>query len=78
MPSSQCNANKTTSVLKELFSEHRILRSGNGPQFADHMFAVFARKWNFDYNTSSPRNLRSNGQAEAAVKIVKGLLTKAK
>ena len=34
MPPSQCNAAKTTSVLKELFSKHRIpetLRSDNGP-----------------------------------------------
>ena len=78
MPPSQCNANKTISVLKELFSEHGIpetLRSDNGPQFANHMFA---KEWNFDHNTSSPRNPRSNDQAEAAVKIVKGLLTKAK
>ena len=81
MPPSQCNANKTVSVLKELFSEHGIpetLRSDNGPQFANHMFTEFAKEWNFDHNTSSPRNPRSNGQAEAAVKIVKGLLTKAK
>ena len=81
MPPSQCNANKTISMLKELFSKHGIpetLRSDNGPQFANHMFAEFAKEWNFDHNTSSPRNPRSNGQAEAAVKIVKGLLSKAK
>ena len=68
-------------MLKELFSKHGIpetLRSNNGPQFANHMFTEFAKEWNFDHNTSSPRNPRSNGQAEAAVKIVKGLLSKAK
>ena len=32
----------------------------------------------FDHTTSSPRNPRSNGQAEATVKITKGLLTHAK
>ena len=40
MPPSQCNANKTISMLKELFSEHGIpetLRSDNGPQFANHI-----------------------------------------
>ena len=81
MPPSQCNAAKTISVLKELFSEHGIpetLRSDNGPQFASHLFAEFAKEWNFDHNTSSPRNPRSNGQAEAAVNIVKGLLNHAK
>ena len=42
------------------------------------MFTEFAKEWNFDHNTTSPRNPRSNGQAEATVKIVKGLLSKAK
>ena len=81
IPPSQCNAAKTISVLKELFSEHGIpetIRSDNGPQFANHQFTEFAKEWNFDHNTSSPRNPRSNGQAEAAVKVVKGLLTRAK
>ena len=81
MPPSQCNAAKTIPVLKELFSEHGIpetLRSDNGPQFTSHLFTEFAKEWNFDHNTSSPRNPRSNGQAEAAVKIVKGLLNRAK
>ena len=36
------------------------------------------RKWNIKHSTSSPRNPRSDGQAESAVKIVKGLLTHAK
>ena len=65
MPPSQCNANKSISVLKELFSEHGIpetLRSYNGPYFANYMFAEFAKEWNFDHNTSSPRNPGSNGQ----------------
>ena len=81
MPPSQCNANKTISVLKELFPKHGILetlRSDNGSQFVNHMFTEFAKEWNFDHSTSSPRNPRSNGQAEATMKIVKGLLSKAK
>ena len=68
-------------MLKELFSKHGIpetVRSDNGPQFASHLFAEFTKEWNFDHNTSSPRNPRSSGQAEAVVKIVKGLLTHAK
>ena len=51
---------------KELFSKHGIpetIRSDNGPQFASHQFAEFAKEWNFDHTTSSPRNPRSNGQA---------------
>ena len=36
------------------------------------------KDWCIKHSTSSPRNPRSNGQAESAVKIVKGLLTCAK
>ena len=81
IPPSQCNAAKTISVFKELFSEHGIpetIRFDNGPQFASHQFAEFTKEWNFDHTTSSPRNPRSNGQAKAAVKVTKGLLTHAK
>ena len=81
IPASQCNASKTISVLKELFAEHgipEVLCTDNGPQFANALFTKFATDWKFDHNTSSPRNPRSNGQAEAAIKTVKGLLTHAK
>ena len=81
MPTSQCNSAKTITVLKELFAEHGIpeeIRSDNGPQFAGHLFAEFTKDWNIKHSTSSPRNPRSNGQAESAVRIVKGLLTCAK
>ena len=81
IPASQCNAPKNISVLKELFAEHgipEVLHTNNGPQFANALFNKFATDWKFDHNTSSPRNPRSNGQAEAAIKTVKGLLTHAK
>ena len=81
IPPSQCNAAKTISVLKELFFKYgipRTIRSDNGPQLASHQFTEFAKEWNFDHITSSPRNPRSNGQAEAALKVAKGLLTHAK
>ena len=81
IPPSQCSAAKTISMLKELFSEHGIpetIRSDNGPQFASHQFTKFTKELNFDHNTSSPRNPRSNGQANAAVNIAKSLLTHAK
>ena len=81
IPGYQCNASKTISVLKELFAEHGILEvlcTDNGPKFTNVLFNEFATDWKFDHNTSSPRNPRSNGQAEVAVKTVKGLLTHAK
>ena len=48
------------------------------PKFANALFTRFPTDWKFDHNTSSPRNPRSNGQAEASVKTVKGLLNHAK
>ena len=71
----------TISVLKELFTEHGIpgvLPADNGTQFANALFTKFATDWKFDHNTSSPKNPRSNGQAEAAMKTVKGSLTHTK
>ena len=81
IPASQCNASKTISILKEPFTQHNIpevLHTDNGPQFDNALFTEFATDWKFDHNTSSPRNPRSNGQTEAAMKTVKGLLTHAK
>ena len=81
IPASQCNAFKTISVLKELFAEHgipEVLHADNVLQFVNALFTRFATYWKFDHNTSSHRNPRSNGQAEAAMKTVKGLLTHAK
>ena len=81
MPPSQCISAKTIASMKELFAEHgipEVIRTDNGPQFASHLFAEFTKDWSIDHELSSPRNPRSNGQAEAAVKIVKGLLTRAK
>ena len=81
MPTSQCNAAKTVATLKEIFGEHgipEIIRTDNGPQFSSHLFMEFTKEWHIDHELSSPRNPRSNGQAESAVKIVKGLLNRAK
>ena len=81
MSPSHCNSTRTIAVLKELFAEHgipEVIWTDNGPQFPSHLFAEFTKDWNIDHTRSSPRNPRSNGQAESAVKIVKGLLTWAK
>ena len=71
-------------TLQLLFSSHQCLRSNSSllhyyarciDIFTSHMFAEFTKECNFDHNTNSPRNSRCNGQAEAAVKVVKDLLT---
>ena len=72
---------KTLSIMKELFAECGIpesLCTDNDPQFDTALFAEFAIEWKFDHNTSTPRNPRSNGQAEVALKIVKRFLMFAK
>ena len=81
MHTSQCTASKTIRHLKELFTEHGILesiRSDNGPPFCSYLFKKFVEEWNFIHYTSSPTNPHSNRQAESAVKIIKGLLTRSK
>ena len=53
-----------------------VLMSDNGPHFALAEFTSIAKKWGFEYVTSSPRYPQSNGKAENAVKTVKRLFTK--
>ena len=50
--------------------------SDNGPQFRSQEYATFVKTWGFTHITSSPYHSRSNGKAEAAVKIAKSLLHK--
>ena len=67
--------------MKELFAEHGIPDTqciDNGPQFANALFAEFDTQLRFDHNTNACRNFGSNGQPEAGMKIIQGLLTNAK
>ena len=81
IPRGQCNAAKVISILKEVFSEHGVLKtliSYNGPQYSSALFAEFANEWKFTHLTSSPHHPESNGFAESMVKIVKQTLQRAK
>lgn len=67
-------------VMKTTFATHGIperLIADNMP-FASAEFREFAKSWNFEINTSSPRNPQSNGMAEKAVHIVKQMIKKCK
>ncbi|UYV70935.1 K02A2.6-like [Cordylochernes scorpioides] len=74
----------TASVVvrscKSIFARHGIpetVVSDNGTQFgAAREFANFARQYGFTHVTSSPRFPKSNGMAEAGVKIAKLILKK--
>ena len=69
------------SHMKSIFARHGIpceVRSDNGGCYASAEFKNFAKTWGFKSVTSSPYMSNSNGQAEIYVKIVKGILNKAK
>ena len=81
LPSSQSNTTKVISLLKEMFSEHRIpeiLHSDNCPQYPSAQCAEFCTSWGITHETSSPHYPQSNGFAEACVKSVKHALHHAK
>ncbi|KAI2647439.1 Transposon Tf2-9 polyprotein [Labeo rohita] len=57
----------TVERLKVIFARFGIpetLLTDNGPQFASCEFAEFARDYDFEHVTSSPRYSQSNGEAE--------------
>ena len=56
----------TINALKQHFARHGIgekLISDNGPSYASQRFAEFAKTYQFEHITSSPRYARSNGMA---------------
>ncbi|XP_038055831.1 uncharacterized protein K02A2.6-like [Patiria miniata] len=63
--------------LKPVFATHGIphtLITDNG---SNYVSTLCANDWDFEHTTSSPYYSKSNGKAESAVKIAKGLVTKA-
>lgn len=77
----QTTSHAVIRLLKEIFSEQGTperLMSDNGPQYNSAMFVEFAKDWNFQHVTSSPRYPQSNGYIERQVQTVKNTMTKAK
>ena len=76
--------NKLTSQevinhTRSIFARHgipEIVVSDNGPQYSADLYATFAREYDFEHVTSSPHYPQGNGEAERAVKTVKGMLRK--
>ena len=66
--------------IKPMFATHGIptmLLTDNASYYTSSEFSNFLRDWDIQHVTSSPHHHKSNGKAESAVKIVKGILKKA-
>ena len=68
------------NCLKQHMSRHgipEVLHSDNGPEFSSLEFQRFAKQYQFQHVTSSPRFLQSNGLVEGTEQTAKKLLKKA-
>ena len=75
----EASSRRVITIMKDVFARHGIpseLISDNGSQYKSHIFRKFAKEWNFQHHTSSPRYPQSNGLAEASVKTVKLMMKK--
>ena len=76
------NDTTSSSVIefcKQQFSRHGIpdiLVSDNGPQLRSFEFVEFFKAWQFNRVKTFPYHSQSNGKAESAVKIAKGIIKK--
>ena len=62
-----------------IFARHgipEVVVSNNGPQYSAECYKKFARDYGFQHITSSPHYPQGNGEAERAVKTIKGMLRK--
>lgn len=76
---SRATSAEVIAVTKDAFARHGIPKmviSDNGPQYSSKQYRQFAREWEFEHRTSSPRYPRSNGLAESTVKTIKNLIKK--
>ena len=67
--------NKTKAHFAR-YGSPNVLVSDNGPQYVSESFERFAKVWDFEHRTISPRHSKSNGKVESAVKTAKRLLRK--
>ena len=74
------NSKWVVEATKEAFahlgiSEDEVI-SENGSQYSSREYQRFSKDWEFQHTTSSPHYPKSNGLAEATVKIIKVLIKK--
>uniref|UniRef100_A0A5S6QW85 RNA-directed DNA polymerase n=1 Tax=Trichuris muris TaxID=70415 RepID=A0A5S6QW85_TRIMR len=67
------------NLMKSMFSRHGIpetVRCDNGPCYSAFEFSEFAKAYQFQLITSSPKYAQSNGEAESAVATVRKMIEK--
>jgi transposase InsO family protein len=77
----ETTAEAVIEELKQHFARHgipKLVISDNGPQYQCQEFKKFANEWKFTHHTSSPHHPLGNATAEAAVKVAKNILKRAK
>ena len=60
--------NKTKAHFAR-YGSTNVLVSDNGPQYVSKSFERFAKVWDFEHRTISPRHSKSNGKVESAVNL---------
>ena len=73
------NSNALIKAIKPVFATHgapATLITDNGTNFISSEFCRFLKSWDVNHITSSPHHHQSNGRAEAAVKLMKGIIKK--
>ena len=74
------SSKEVISIIKQIFVEQGVpemVISNNGPHFSSQQFKEFARGWDFEHITSSPKYPQSNGMAERCIQTIKGAMKKA-
>ena len=67
--------------MKPILATHgtpALLITDNGTNYSSQEFKKFTQAWDINHITTSPHHPKSNGKAESAVKIIKGIISKAK
>ena len=74
------SSKEVIAFIKQIFAEQGIperLINDNGSHFSSQHFREFAKAWDFEHITSSPRYPQSNSMAEQCVQTIKAAMKKA-
>ncbi|CAE1241146.1 unnamed protein product [Acanthosepion pharaonis] len=74
------SSKEVTDLTKQIFAEQGVperLISDNGPHFSSQHFKEFAKAWDFEHITSSPKYPQSNGMQERCIQTIKRAMKKA-